>query len=114
MNALNVNGIANLHEILQMCNGIFILLSTKYDNLHHFDEAWLDRSKVGPTRIFSVLGAENSCRVFSAIDSQNDVRPFFLWLFLIRVKILQAILLLPYKELLHKAWVTLLKQKTMS
>jgi len=55
--------------------------------------------KVGPTRMFSVLGAKNSRRVFSAMASQYSVGPFFVWLFLmIRIKV-QSILHLPYNEI---------------
>jgi hypothetical protein len=36
--------------------------------------SWLLVLSVGPTRIFSVLGEENSRRVFSAMASQTDVK----------------------------------------
>jgi hypothetical protein len=43
--------------------------------LDHVDEAWLELKLkvIGPVRMFSVLGAENSCRVLSAIASETSV-----------------------------------------
>jgi hypothetical protein len=36
--------------------------------------SWLLVLSVGPTQMFSVLGAENSRKVFSAMASQTDVK----------------------------------------
>jgi len=54
-------------------------LSAELGSLHHVDEAWLELKfkvvslSVGPVRMFSVLGAENSRRVFSTIASETGV-----------------------------------------
>jgi hypothetical protein len=81
-NVLNDDSAANLQKILQISTSIFICLSTECSSLHYVDEAWLGLSSnswllvlsVGPTQMFSVLGAENSRRVFSAMTSQTDVK----------------------------------------
>ena len=62
-----------------MSTSIFMCLSTEWSSLHHVDEAGLELElkivilSVAPVRMFSVLGAENSRRVFSAMTSGTGI-----------------------------------------